>query len=129
MNLLLDTHTLIWWMEGSPRLGKTAREAILAGPQRLISAVSVWEISIKMALGRLKLSFDPSDSVFELMHNGFQPLSIQFRHAWTVGELPLHHADPFDRMLIAQAKCEGLTLVTADKRIAAYGIATLEASQ
>jgi PIN domain nuclease of toxin-antitoxin system len=129
MNLLLDTHTLIWWMEDSPRLGPVALRTIEAADTRLISAVSAWEISIKTAIGRLKLSFDPGESIIELTTRGFQPLCIKFRHAWTVGDLPLHHGDPFDRMLVAQARCENLTLVTADERIAAYGVPTLDASR
>ena len=129
MNLLLDTHTLIWWMEDHPRLGHAARQTIIRAATRHISAVSAWEISIKRAIGRLRLNVSPAESIVELMTHGFRPLSIQFRHAWTVGELPLHHADPFDRMLVAQAKCEGLTLVTADPRIAAYGVPVIDAER
>jgi PIN domain nuclease of toxin-antitoxin system len=130
MNLLLDTHTLIWWMADSARLGQLARQSIEAPEsKRFISAVSAWEISIKTALGRLKLSEDPAASIAVLMTRGFQPLSIQLQHAWQVGKLPSHHADPFDRMLVAQAQCEGLTLVTADGWVAAYDVPTIDASQ
>jgi PIN domain nuclease of toxin-antitoxin system len=116
-------------MEDNPHLGQVARQRILAADTRLISVVSAWEISIKMAVGRLRLSIDPAQSIAELMYCGFQPLSIKFRHAWTVADMPMHHADPFDRMLIAQAKCEGLTLATADQKLAAYGIPIVDASQ
>jgi PIN domain nuclease of toxin-antitoxin system len=129
MNLLLDTHALIWWMEDSPRLGQGARKAIADANTRSISVVSAWEISIKTAIGRFRLNVDPAESIFELMTRGFQPLAIQFRHAWAVSDLHLHYADPFDRMLVAQAKCEGLTLVTADPQMAAYGVPILDASR
>jgi PIN domain nuclease of toxin-antitoxin system len=129
MNLLLDTHTLIWWMEDNPRLGRAARQAIVAAERRCISVVSAWEITIKTSIGRLRLNIDPAESIFELTTRGFQPLPIQFRHAWAVRDLQQHHTDPFDRMLIAQAKCEGLTLVTADEEIPNYGIPVIDASR
>jgi PIN domain nuclease of toxin-antitoxin system len=130
MNLLLDTHALIWWLEDSPRLGKSARHAVRAlATTRTISVVSAWEIVIKIGIGRLKLSVDPEESIPELFFNGFEPLSIQFRHAYALRDLPPHHSDPFDRMLVAQAKTEGLTILTADPKIAAYGVPTFDASQ
>ena len=130
MNLLLDTHALIWWLEDSPQLGNAARRAIKAIENTcVISVVSAWEIAIKTAVGRLTLNLDPDESIPELFLLGFQPLSIQFRHAFTVRHLPLHHADPFDRMLLAQAQCEGMTLVTADERFAAYGVPALDATK
>jgi PIN domain nuclease of toxin-antitoxin system len=129
MKLLLDTHTLIWWLENHPRLGKAARKAIVAADERFISAVSAWEISVKISIGRLGLSIDPADSIRELRTAGFRPLPIDFHHAWALRSLPFHHADPFDRMLVAQAQCEGLTLVTADEEIPAYGIPVIDASR
>jgi PIN domain nuclease of toxin-antitoxin system len=75
------------------------------------------------------LTLDPEKSLPELFFLGFQPLTIEFRHAYAVRTLPLHHTDPFDRMLIAQAQCEGLTLLTADSQFAAYGVPTLNAGQ
>ncbi len=130
MNLLLDTHTLIWWLEDSPRLGDRARAAIRHPSANIfLSVVSVWEMSIKTAIGRLKLAANPEDSVPELLAAGFQPLPIQFRHAFAVRHLPPHHSDPFDRMLIAQATCEDLAILTADPAFAAYGVPTIDASQ
>jgi PIN domain nuclease of toxin-antitoxin system len=130
INLLLDTHALIWWLLNSKRLGKTARSAILQPSAELfISAASVWEMSIKFGTGRLQLPEPPEKSVADLLDNGFRPLPIHFQHAIAIRKLPPHHNDPFDRMLIAQAQCEGLTLVTADPAIAAYDVRTLDASQ
>jgi PIN domain nuclease of toxin-antitoxin system len=130
MKLLLDTHVLIWWFENSARLGSIARRAI-SSPDAvpMISVVSAWEMVIKRASGRVKMNVDPEDAIPRLFQHGFQPLSITFRHAFAVRYLPHHHADPFDRMLIAQAQCEDLTIVTADSKIAAYNVPTLDASR
>lgn len=130
MNVLLDTHVLIWWLKNTPRLGRQTRGLIRAPETSVwVSAASVWEISIKAALGRLELR-EPFAEVMphELEREGFRPLTITFRHALAVRKLPPHHADPFDRMLIAQAQCEGLTLVTADARIRAYDVRTMDAT-
>ena len=85
-------------------------------------------MSIKTSIGRLKLATTPEDSIPELFAAGFQPLPIQFRHAFAVRQLPPHHNDPFDRMLIAQAKCEDLAILTSDHAFSAYGVPTLDAS-
>ena len=128
MNLLLDTHALIWWVQGSQRLGRQARTRIrTTGTQAFISAASVWEIAIKMGRGRLALD-PPEDWIPELLANGFAPLLITMDHTFAVRHLPMHHSDPFDRMLIAQAQTEGLTVLTADSHFAAYGISTLDAA-
>jgi PIN domain nuclease of toxin-antitoxin system len=129
MDLLLDTHALVWWVEGSERLGARAHKAI-GNPEVnvFISAASVWEIAIKSGLGRLKLRKDPGESVALLFAAGALPLPIGIEHALAVRALPLHHADPFDRILIAQAMSERLTLVTADSQISAYDVQTLDAS-
>lgn len=131
MTLLLDTHTLIWWLEGNRKLGRRARGAIeAAGAVVWISAASAWEIAIKVALGRLDLS-EPPDVCLprEMQRSRFQPLAVSLDHALAVRALPAHHADPFDRMLIAQAEAEGLTLVTADTVFERYGVQTLDARQ
>lgn len=129
MNLLLDTHALIWWLEDSARLGERSRAAIRNPSANLfLSVVSVWEMSIKTAIGRLKLAATPEDSIPGLFAAGFQPLPIQFRHAFAVRHLPPHHNDPFDRMLIAQAACEDLAILTADPAFSDYGVPTLDAS-
>jgi PIN domain nuclease of toxin-antitoxin system len=128
MRILLDTHALIWWIEGSTRLGKRAYDLLSSGGA-LISAVSIWEISIKSARGQMQLERHADEWIPELLEIGFEPLMITFHHAFAVRHLPLHHADPFDRMLIAQAQCEGLTLLTADVHFAAYRVPTLDAAK
>lgn len=122
MRLLLDTHALLWWL-ADEGLTDRARNAI-ADPANLVmvSAVSAWEISIKKALGKLAA---PDDLERQVDEGGFTPLSITIAHGIAAGELPRHHDDPFDRMLIVQAFAEGLTIVTHDKRFADYDVATL----
>lgn len=124
MRLLLDTHALLWWL-ADEGLAAQAREAI-ADPANLVvvSAASAWEISIKKALGKLNA---PDDLEVQLEANRFDPLPIGMGHAIAAGQLPRHHEDPFDRMLIAQAFAEGLTIVTRDKRFEDYGVALLTA--
>ncbi|HEY6280059.1 MAG TPA: type II toxin-antitoxin system VapC family toxin [Streptosporangiaceae bacterium] len=124
MRLLLDTHTLLWWL-ADEGLSTQAREAI-ADPANLaaVSAASAWEISIKKALGKLAA---PDDLEDQLEAGGFEPLPISIAHAVAAGRLPRHHDDPFDRMLIAQALAEGLTIVTRGKRFGDYGVALLPA--
>ncbi len=124
MALLLDTHTLIWWLTASRRLSAAAREAIASG-HVYVSVASAWEIGIKRARGKLTLEVDLAD---QLRRNAFEPLPITLAHALRAGSLPLHHADPFDRMLVAQAQLEGLRLVTGDPRIARYDVRTLAAT-
>ncbi|HUD37633.1 MAG TPA: type II toxin-antitoxin system VapC family toxin [Streptosporangiaceae bacterium] len=122
MRLLLDTHALLWWL-ADEGLTDQARDAV-ADPANLVmvSAVSAWEISIKKALGKLAA---PDDLERQVDEGGFTPLSISIGHGIAAGELPRHHDDPFDRMLIAQAVAEGLTVVTHDKRFADYDVAIL----
>jgi PIN domain nuclease of toxin-antitoxin system len=124
MRLLLDTHALLWWL-ADEGLSARAREAV-ADPANLVavSAASAWEISIKKALGKLAA---PDDLEHQLEAGGFEPLPISVAHAVAAGHLPRHHEDPFDRMLIAQALAEGLTVVTRDKRFDDYGIPLLTA--
>ncbi len=124
MRLLLDTHTLLWWL-ADEGLTTQAQEAI-ADPANLVavSAASAWEISIKKALGKLTA---PDDLAEQVRAGGFTPLPISIAHGLAAGRLPHHHEDPFDRMLIAQAFAEGLTIVTRDKRFADYGVALLPA--
>lgn len=124
MNLLLDTHVLLWWLDDNPALSKTARTAIReASNSVLVSAATAWEISIKQAIGKLDA---PDDLEIAVGASRFQPLPITtLAHAIAAGRLPRHHDDPFDRMLVAQARIEGLTLVTHDSRIRAYDVPTL----
>ena len=130
MNVLLDTHVLIWWIDNSGRLGRRAR-AIIQNDQTTVwvSAVAIWEISIKAALQRLDVQPAFIDELpREMERSGFRPLPVSFEHAFGVRHLPLHHADPFDRMLVAQAKCEELTLLSADPKIRAYDVPVIDAS-
>ena len=118
MNLLLDTHVLIWWDEGR-RITAAARRAIEAADSVYVSAASAWEVAIKVGLGRL----NPSRSVEQAVEeSGFLELPITFGHAERVAVLPAHHRDPFDRLLIAQAEVERLTLVTRDPVFGRYDV-------
>jgi PIN domain nuclease of toxin-antitoxin system len=129
MDLLLDTHVAIWWMEGSDRLGAQCKAALFQPGARLwISTASVWEMAIKSGLGRLKLATSLDVCIPDLLSRGAHCLPISLNHALAVRTLPAHHADPFDRMLIAQAHSENLTLVTADAQVRAYDIRTLDAT-
>lgn len=124
MNLLLDTHILLWWLDDSPSLSKQARNAISDTDNLIIlSAAVIWEIRIKQALEKLKIAKNFYEVIKE---QGFEMLSITSDHAYAVGELPKHHRDPFDRMLIAQAKFENLTIVTHDAIFKKYQIPLLK---
>jgi PIN domain nuclease of toxin-antitoxin system len=124
VRLLLDTHALLWWL-ADEGLSTPGRDAI-ADPANVVvvSAVSAWEISIKKALGKLAA---PDDLENQVHAGGFLPLAISIAHGIAAGQLVRHHEDPFDRMLIAQAQAEGLTIVTRDKRFADYDVALLPA--
>jgi len=125
MNLLLDTHVLLWWLDDNPTLSKVARAALSDTDNLVIlSPVTIWEIRIKQALGKLEIS---EDFYEVLKQQGFEIISITSDHAYAVGDLPLHHRDPFDRMLIAQAKSEGFTVVTHDAVFKQYAISTMDA--
>ena len=123
MRLLLDTHVLIWAVLEDAALPKRFHTA-LSNPDAEIhvSAVSVWEVAIKRSLGKLAV---PSDLFDQAAASGCVALPVSWGHARAVEALPLHHADPFDRMLIAQARVEGLTLLTTDRVFAAYDVALL----
>ena len=124
MRLLLDTHALLWWL-ADESLTEQAREAIAdAENQVMVSSASAWEISIKRALGKLAA---PDDLQLQVEQSGFTALPISLRHGLAAGDLPRHHDDPFDRMLIAQAIAEGLTIVTHDQRFDDYNVALLPA--
>jgi PIN domain nuclease of toxin-antitoxin system len=124
VRLLLDTHALLWWL-ADEGLTAQARDAI-ADPANLVvvSAASAWEISIKKALGKLAA---PDDLEQQMQAGGLTPLPISIAHGVAAGQLPRHHEDPFDRMLIAQAFAEGLTIMTRDKSFDDYGVALLPA--
>ncbi|MDE0675579.1 MAG: type II toxin-antitoxin system VapC family toxin [Acidimicrobiia bacterium] len=118
--LLLDTHVVLWWLSDDQRLDEGARR-LIANPANhaAVSAASVWEMAIKSSIGKLSA---PDGVEKAILACGFAPLAITIEHAARVGELPLHHRDPFDRMLIAQAQLEGLELLTADGRLGEYSV-------
>ncbi|MDQ3662720.1 MAG: type II toxin-antitoxin system VapC family toxin [Actinomycetota bacterium] len=125
MRLLLDTHVLLWWLSNDPSLPPEAESAIAdPGATVFVSAASAWEIAIKQALGKLDA---PNDLENQVEVNRFEALPITISHAYSAGALPRHHDDPFDRMLVAQALAEGLTIVTRDSRLSRYGVPTLSA--
>lgn len=126
MRLLLDTHTYLWWLLDHPTLSDDARTTIADGENLVfVSAATIWEATIKSALGRLDIH--DADLVEEIGSNGFHELPVEARHAATTGSLQAHHKDPFDRMLVAQAQLEQLTIVTRDTAFEPYGVATLPA--
>lgn len=118
MRLLLDTHVVLWWQTDDRRLGREARRAIATADIVWVSAVSGWEASIKAALGRLRL-----DEKFRILvaADDFTELPVSLAHAERLLDLPPHHTDPFDRLLVAQALAEKATLVTHDRAIEPYG--------
>lgn len=125
MKLLFDSHALLWWLAADPKLGERARQAV-ADPSSVVyvSAATVWELSIKAALGKLDL--DGADLLKEIEENGLVELPMTARHSVAAANLPRHHDDPFDRMLIAQAQLEGLTIVTRDAAFQPYGVGILQ---
>jgi PIN domain nuclease of toxin-antitoxin system len=129
VTLLLDAQVIVWWLKGDRRLGRGARRAIeIDAAEVCVSAASLWEIAIKAAVGHLE--FDEPFEAAALRvaeYSRFRPLSITVTHALAAGALPLHHRDPFDRMLIAQAQLEELTIVTADAQFQDYEVELLDA--
>ncbi len=125
MKLLLDTHVVLWWLDDPLLLSLAAREAI-ADPTNevLVSAAVCWEIAIKRGLGKLTA---PADLRGALQSCGFIELNVTPEHALATESLAMHHRDPFDRMLVAQALVEGATVVSRDPFVAAYGIPTITA--
>ena len=125
MNLLLDTHMLLWWLGDTARLTRREREAIADAENTVyLSAVVVWEIRIKQALGKVRL---PERFRRVVDAEPLVELPMTVAHAHAVGELPSIHRDPFDRMLVAQASCEGFTIVTRDPTIPGYPVSVLKA--
>ena len=119
MRLLLDTHLLVWWFVDR-RISQRATELIRDPANQLYaSAASVWEVAIKAALGKIKVK--PDALLAGLRDGGFQELAVSSRHATQVGLLPMHHRDPFDRLLVSQSLCESMSLLTDDRVLAVYG--------
>ena len=121
MKLLLDTHVLLWVALGSPRLSDEAKAMLEdSGNMPFFSVASLWEIAIKHALRREDFTVDPSRLRIGLLNNGYVEIAITGEHAVSGGALPAIHKDPFDRMLLAQARTEGMVLLTADRKLAQY---------
>jgi len=124
MNLLLDTHAFLWFCDGSSNLSSSARTAI-EDPENtvFVSQISAWEVAIKASLSKLTLSV-PFNRLFPdaIMANGFKILATEFQHFEKLLTLPFHHRDPFDRLLLAQALTEGMTIVTRDDQFSNYGV-------
>ncbi|MBA3564140.1 MAG: type II toxin-antitoxin system VapC family toxin [Gammaproteobacteria bacterium] len=120
MRILLDTHIWIWWMAGEEHVPRRARNLIRdVGNSIFISAATIWEIAIKAAMRRIEV--DPAAAHAVIQQSGFKELQVTGEHAVHVSQLPLHHGDPFDRMLVAQSLVEPMRLLTHDKALARYG--------
>lgn len=126
MELLLDTHAFVWFLNGEKQLSLKARKAIEdINNNKYLSIASLWEIAIKMSLGKLKLNKPYRELNKFISENGFEILPVTFDHAMTVSTLPFHHRDPFDRIIAAQTIVEDFTVVTKDENIAKYTNAIL----
>lgn len=125
MRLLLDTHVVLWEFAGTQTVGTHAQAAIERASELLVSVVSFAEIGVKAAIGKLVV---PDDLHEHIMQSGLRILGLAPDHGLGVAGLPMHHRDPFDRLLISQARSEGLTLVTADARIADYDVPLIDAA-
>lgn len=130
MKLLVDTHVFIWFILDAPQLGPRAK-ALLMDPahERFLSVVSVWEVVIKHDLGKLKLAEGVSGFLGDIEQAHFQVLDLTVSQVAELSGLPLHHRDPFDRMLIAQARSEGMDLLTSDAAFGAYDLKLIDASR
>jgi PIN domain nuclease of toxin-antitoxin system len=125
MRLLIDSHVVVWWLDNPAKLSPIARAALQDPSNEVfLSAASVWELGLKMAKGKLHM---PPGFAEVLAQDGFENLDISVAHASRSMELPPHHADPFDRILIAQALLEGMVLVTRDGYIPSYDVPVMEA--
>ena len=128
MKLLLDTHIWLWMKDDKDRIPSPVRRRLSRDSVSLyLSAACVMEIAIKRSIGKLPMDVPVSELVERLLSQGVIPLPVGIDHALAAGALPLHHRDPFDRTLIAQARVEGFTLVTADPRIMQYSVPTIDA--
>jgi PIN domain nuclease of toxin-antitoxin system len=118
MRILLDTHLYLWWLQDHPHLSQAARARIMAATDVYVSSASIWEAAIKAGIGKLDADID--QLVAEIDHSGFRELPVSARHAAMVTRLPDLHRDPFDRILVAQALCEPLRLLTPDNGLSGY---------
>jgi PIN domain nuclease of toxin-antitoxin system len=124
VRILLDSHVALWWLEDSDSLGARCRHSIERADEAYFSSITPWELGIRRSLGKLTM---PDGLVTELQSGGFVPLAVSAEHAEHAPTLPLHHRDPFDRMLIAQAQLEALALVSADGALGAYEVELVDA--
>jgi PIN domain nuclease of toxin-antitoxin system len=124
MRLLLDTHVVLWWLAAEPELSDEIKRLINEEPDVYLSPVTVWEVALKQSLGKLK---GPPDLPERIRDRQLRHLPVTVEHGIAAGRLPMIHKDPFDRMLVAQARCEELTLVTRDTEIQRYEVAVLPA--
>jgi PIN domain nuclease of toxin-antitoxin system len=123
MSLLLDTHIVLWWLTDDPTLADDIKDRLDQEADVYVSSATVWEVTIKQALGKL----EPADLPERICDSGFRLLDITAEHGIAAGRLPMHHRDPFDRMLVAQAQLEGLTLVSRDPQVQKYNVEFLSA--
>ncbi|MCC5623104.1 type II toxin-antitoxin system VapC family toxin [Nostoc sp. CHAB 5715] len=123
MKFLLDTHTFIWWDSDSKKLSERVLELLL-NPEnvRLVSVVSLWEIQIKTQLGKLTLNQSLPDIIHQQQNNGIEFIGVKINHVLMLGQLPLHHKDPFDRLLISQAQSENAILISKDTNFSSYSV-------
>jgi len=122
MSLLLDTHVVLWWLTDDATLSNDIKARLDHDPDVYLSPATVWEVAIKQAIGKL---LEPANLPERIRDSGFRELHLTSEHAIAAGRLPLIHRDPFDRMLVAQAQCEDLTLVTRDSDIHKYEVSVL----
>lgn len=124
MRVLIDTHVLLWWLAEESRLSAPARGVLESGGKEVFfSAASAWEIAIKAALGQIELSLPPRTLLPKVLREqSIRPLDVTLAHALATAELPAHHRDPFDRMLVAQARVEKMAIVTADPAFRRYDV-------
>ncbi|ETK33655.1 type II toxin-antitoxin system VapC family toxin [Microbispora sp. ATCC PTA-5024] len=124
MRILLDTHVVLWWLSDDPTLADETKSMIDEEPDVFVSPATLWEVAIKQSIGKLAA---PDDLVERIRDSEFRELPVRFDHAIEAGRLPLLHRDPFDRLLVAQARCEGLSLVTRDGHIPKYDVPVITA--
>lgn len=122
MSLLLDTHVVLWWLADDPTLAGEIKDRLDNEPDVYVSAATIWEVAVKQAIGKLP---QPARLPERIQESGFRPLPVTADHAIVAARLPLTHRDPFDRMLVAQAQVEELTLVTRDENCRGYTVEIL----
>ncbi|MCF8449579.1 MAG: type II toxin-antitoxin system VapC family toxin [Taibaiella sp.] len=126
MNYLLDTHTLIWFLNGDSAMSANARKLIEhKNAKNFVSIVSIWEIAIKISLGKLNIHVPMEQLPVQINNNGFELLPVAFEDTIMISKLPFHHRDPFDRLLIVQSITNNLSLISKDPQFSQYGIKTL----